>query len=649
MIGLLAPWLLAGTLLGGLPLVIHWLTRARVIPRRFPALAFLLHADAGRARRHRWRDVLILTLRTVAVLAAALAAAGLVWSGAAASGQGRPVAIVVDASASMGQVVAGATAWSRARATAGRMLAQVAGRPATVVVSGLPQRDGGAVATDHGALRTLLAEAELGAGDGDPAGALATAARLLGGPGDLLYITDLSRSALAGVDPSGLPAGVHLELVDAGGGGGNCAITGLSAEPGVVLAGRPVTVSARVANFSAVNQELRVQIRVGAAAHVVPVTLSPGGIGTATMTLTPESSGPHVVSAELAGATGDGLAVDDQRQGVLEVLPALVAVVVGDGDREDPNGPLRPLLAACAAAGLTPHASDSAGLAAELAAGSGPALVITCALADGAVVAPSLDRLLVAGGAWLQVIHSEADAALFEVGGRPTPVRLAARVDVSEQEAGRMLLGQARLEHPLLADLAGQPAVLAALAAYRYRLTPNGQAADAQVLATWKDGSIALAERPAGAGRWLVLNASPAAADTTLAQGEILPLLMHRVPDALFPARSGDLARDVGAWLPGTWSLANGSALAVLDGRVRLEAPGVFRALGGKLAAAAVPALESDLRPIDPGILGLSSRSADGATRLVERRPLWPWLLALAACCLLVEGLLVPRLGRGSR
>ena len=56
----------------GLPLLIHWLTRAR--PRRiaFPPFKFLVEACAGQQAVHRLRTILLLTLRCLLVLALAL-------------------------------------------------------------------------------------------------------------------------------------------------------------------------------------------------------------------------------------------------------------------------------------------------------------------------------------------------------------------------------------------------------------------------------------------------------------------------------------------------------------------------------------------------------------------------------------------------
>src|SRR5262249_61704987 len=66
------PWMLLGLVGVGLPVLIHFLTRAR--PRRiaFPPFKFLVEACAGQQAAHRLRTIILLTVRTLAVLALVL-------------------------------------------------------------------------------------------------------------------------------------------------------------------------------------------------------------------------------------------------------------------------------------------------------------------------------------------------------------------------------------------------------------------------------------------------------------------------------------------------------------------------------------------------------------------------------------------------
>src|SRR5213594_671497 len=66
------PWMLAALAAVGLPVLIHFLTRAR--PRRiaFPPFKFLVEACAGQQAVHRLRTIILLTVRCLAVLALVL-------------------------------------------------------------------------------------------------------------------------------------------------------------------------------------------------------------------------------------------------------------------------------------------------------------------------------------------------------------------------------------------------------------------------------------------------------------------------------------------------------------------------------------------------------------------------------------------------
>jgi hypothetical protein len=64
------------------------------------------------------------------------------------------------------------------------------------------------------------------------------------------------------------------------------------------------------------------------------------------------------------------------------------------------------------------------------------------------------------------------------------------------------------------------------------------------------------------------------------------------------------------------------------------------------LVAAGVPETESDLRPLDPSLLGLSAVSSQDTTATAGVHPLWAWALVLAACCFAGELLLAGRIRR---
>src|SRR5213592_803975 len=109
----------------GLPLLIHFLTRARPRPIVFPPYRFLVEACAGQRALHQLRAILLLLLRTMAVLALVLLFARpfLKPTGPAAGTEAnRRLVLVIDASLSMRAIQQGLPLFARAQAEAAELL-----------------------------------------------------------------------------------------------------------------------------------------------------------------------------------------------------------------------------------------------------------------------------------------------------------------------------------------------------------------------------------------------------------------------------------------------------------------------------------------------------------------------------------------------
>ena len=209
------PWLLAGLVAVGLPVLIHYLTRAR--PRRvaFPPFKFLLEACAGQQAVHRLRTILLLTVRCLAVLALVLLFARpfVRPSGAAANaGVNQRVVLMVDASLSMRAVQRGVPLFARAKAEAADVLRGLeSGAEAGVILVGAtPRTLLPALSRNLPALHDALVKAEPTYEAGDFQAALALAKRLLGGAGTLYVFSDFQKSNWEAAGE--LPAGALCRL-----------------------------------------------------------------------------------------------------------------------------------------------------------------------------------------------------------------------------------------------------------------------------------------------------------------------------------------------------------------------------------------------------------------------------------------------------
>ena len=107
----LNPLFLYGLAAAGAPVLIHLINRRRAKPLRFPAVRFVLRANQRIARRYKLRQLLLLALRTLAILvfASVLARPVLTEEGTLLTGGGPPVALVVIFDTSMSLGYSGAT------------------------------------------------------------------------------------------------------------------------------------------------------------------------------------------------------------------------------------------------------------------------------------------------------------------------------------------------------------------------------------------------------------------------------------------------------------------------------------------------------------------------------------------------------------
>src|SRR5271157_675862 len=171
------PWMLAGLAAVGLPVLIHFLSRAK--PRRiaFPPFQFLIEACAGQQSVHRLRTILLLAIRCLAVLALVLLfsrpflkPAGAVPGAEAA----KRVVLIIDASLSMRAVQQGVVLFARAQAEAADILRGLdTGSEAAVILEGATPRPLlPALSRNIPALHEELVKTQATYENGDPGAAL---------------------------------------------------------------------------------------------------------------------------------------------------------------------------------------------------------------------------------------------------------------------------------------------------------------------------------------------------------------------------------------------------------------------------------------------------------------------------------------------
>jgi len=593
------PWAIwIGVLAAGLPVVVHLLTRPRPVRMPLSTLRFVREAVHQRRARHRLRDLLILCLRTLAVLLLALAVARPQWGerplvSDRLSGDAVRV-VVLDLSQSMAATEHGIEAIERARTVAADHLRYRPGLQANLILAGATARgvfDG--PSTNFNALRDELSRCRALPQGINVNRALEEAARMLTpeSPDDqrrreLVVVSDFQRTAWGSADFSRLPVDtqIQLESVAPADTPANLAILRVEAEA-QSSAARSVRVSVEIGYCAPKDEQVVVaprQVEVEVSIGQLTRRLKGEVPANQTKTLTEEIElreiGWQAGEARLKGVD-DALAADNVRPFVVRTRPEPVYALVTrqPAGRQAssshflecalvPEAPLqvrragrvlRVDPASLDAAALAPAdliALDHPGklsdeaiqLLASLLRRGRPILYVAGELID----ATNLKRLSEAAGGELQL---PVEFVLPPAGQVRRNLSLAA---VRREEAPFNVFGDHLNAHVGPLRFAG------GLASRRLQGTLEND-----ILATYHDGSACLVLTASGAGCLAVLNADLAASNLPKAPAfvPLLDELLQRMLDRGRAADSAVCGEPLVAHLPGDAGPAAGLRIVVPD------------------------------------------------------------------------------------
>lgn len=180
--GFLAPFLVGFTALASIPIVIHLLNRSRFRVLKWAAMEFLLKTLRQNARRLQLKDLLLLILRTLAIILAALALARPTLSSTALAGLaplagGVEAAIVLDVSMSMQVRDSADTRFERAQAAAKALVNGLprGSKASLILMSGLAEAEVAEPSSELAFVAESVQKAQCTDGGTDVAAALAKA------------------------------------------------------------------------------------------------------------------------------------------------------------------------------------------------------------------------------------------------------------------------------------------------------------------------------------------------------------------------------------------------------------------------------------------------------------------------------------------
>jgi len=660
----LNPLFLFGLAAAAIPILIHLFTRKRPREVRFSSLEFLSEVNRSEIRRIRIKQWLLLLLRTLAVIAIALAMSRPVVKASAGARDGAATTIValVDRSGSMGALTRTGPLMNEARRLVESLLATLGHGDEMLLI---PYDEGPAPISarpisDVARLRAATQGLAAGARATDHRRALAVAAQALRESHalnrELFWISDFQTSGFEGGAP-GLPPGpwndirtylVPLSPVRRG----NVALVEAAlapAESGAALAVRGAAFGAAPGDRAVAVTEVGSGDELGRG--FLPVAESGDADALIPLARLPEQGGRVTLP-------DDELPLDNVRvfasgrSGTLRVLLR----------HEGPPTPLVLALAAGSpASGLVVESVDAARLPARL--GDADVLVLDDLDRMGPAELQATLDFLRGGGAVLLVLGQRADPQFWN-GALLRDLKLGVLEDLEQASAGSGWRLRRRIAgHPVLTGFPARPGE--ALSSARFttirRLIPGSEA---RVLLEFDREHPALVESKAALAFLAPLDAE--SSDFPVS-GAFLPLLHQAVKVLGRGTAAGSLVPGERYSAPagtGVWRIVDEagreipSELVTAEGATRLlsaplERPGLYRVFQGAAARASFAVnpdrRESDLTAIPEATLtrwfpasrvSVLRPGGDLERRVREARygrELWTWFVWIALACLLAE------------
>jgi hypothetical protein len=316
----LFPAFLLGGLAIAVPIVLHFLRRDVAPPVPFTAVRLLRKSPVARSKRRRLRDLLLLAARVVALLLLAAAFARPYVAGAARGSTLRIVAI--DRSYSMNA----AGRFAHALDLAGRAIDDAPVGERVAVLAFDDQVDTLAPPGSVTAARTALKNVSAGFAATRYAEVFAKAAEIAAGDeARLIVISDLQRSGWDGEDRSVLPAGISLEVRDAGAAPSNLSIVSISVTPERVMT------TVRNSGSQARSGQVRTE-HEGRIVHTATYTVGADSAVDVAIPYHAPATGSLTVSID----DPDGLPADNSRFAILDAVPSQSVLLVTSG--ANPSG-----------------------------------------------------------------------------------------------------------------------------------------------------------------------------------------------------------------------------------------------------------------------------------------------------------------------
>jgi len=661
-----------------LPVVIHLLNKH--FPRKFmfSAVQYLKESMARQSRLHRWRHLLLLLIRTMAIallLTAFLKPVHYRFGGGSAAQ--RHVLIMFDHSLSMEHHGDGPTSRERAAHEAAGIIKTLG--PGDLLNIILIERQPSTCFVDfsknHNDALHFLKQLKPGLTRADVNAANGLAARFLAkvkGPADVYYLSDFQRKNWSAVDFSMLPATARLFFVDVGPKAlDNRAILEAHASQAQALAGEAITLEITVGNFSSKPFSDKLVVSVDRRLSVdQELFIAPWSVGKVSAVVPAGMPGLRLCEITLPA---DALEADNRYCLTLPVQEKEEVLIICDDSPEDRKSPAFYLKTALnpfddLRGPLLPRVIASSEVTMSRLAGV-KTIFLTHLSRLGEEAAAALAGHLMQGAGIIYFLDTPADAGSLAALERPIgpntmPLQLVQWRTATNILTGAQQVVRGDFKSRFLKMFRGAGRQdLGLLEVYDYwqaRATGAGN-----VLLVYGDESPAMAVTTHGLGTLLLVNFSPAESASNLARQRLFPAWVQEMVKAVAVQEPPPDAYTLGETVHVSFwkdELRQSSFVGPSGKPVRMkvevdgerckvsfvpEEPG-FYTLGGQKPVEAVAVNtspdESDLRPVDKELLPAQAAGKEAAQyvsgledfeEVARGRPLAHWF-ALAAIGLLV-------------
>ena len=691
------PLMLWGLLAGTIPIIIHLLNRRRYKPHPWAAMRFLREAIRINARRIQIEDLILLVMRVLVFMLAALAfTLPILGSRALFLGRQPHVCAVflLDDSYSMNYLEGDTSRFERARTVARELVGRLrrGDSVSVILMSDRPRRLFREPSFDLDLARSLIGRLECSYAASGAEKALALAREDLARarqPAHVVYlISDFQKSVLGGTACEAHLAALKeaktdLVAIPIGEGyDSNLAVGDLETEAGVVAVGVPTMVHTRIHNYGQVaQQDYPVELFLdGKRRDRRWVSIPPGGEVDVTFLADLREVGQHAIEVRLPA---DSLATDNTRYHAVEVRPKVpILLVSGESAARGAVGATEYVGTALAPGWLVGESDEdhlaptrvSPAMLRTTDLGQFPTIFLIDVPALEAEQIAALERYVKDGGGLMIVPGERLDPRiynenLYRNGQGLLPARILS--PGFRNEEGECFLSPEAFDHPVLSPFSDRSFGDLSQIRFSRTLLIEPPATTASVICKFSTGRPAIVERSLGKGRVMLLASgigrdwgdfiwkptflifTRRVADYLMRrEGEGLNLGVYEMASRF--QRGGSAAAPVSVSDP-----AGGTTLAEVESAVggtrvqyaAVNRPGVYRLLTEQQVVgqfvANVDARESDIGLPPMGLIGTPLRlvSATNLTSEAETpasgSEIWMTCLKAALILMLAEALFV--------